>query len=153
MLRKEIGKKNKINVTRSENCEFVRPWTVYRLGRNYVAPAACCEAVYTASITDLSACQASAESVLPAPPSRNHAKHRERAHLVFLRTISRLRLHSVESRKKIKSRCSVIYFWVLLVRAFQFKFFYTITFGSSVFRMKHVPVAGFLSTYVVILKI
>jgi len=29
VLRKEIGKKNKINVTRSENCEFVRPWTVY----------------------------------------------------------------------------------------------------------------------------
>jgi len=25
VLRKAIGKKNKINVTRSENCEFVRP--------------------------------------------------------------------------------------------------------------------------------
>ena len=34
--------------------------------RNYLAPAACCEAVYTASIIDQSACHASAESTLPA---------------------------------------------------------------------------------------
>ena len=30
VLHKEIGKKNKINRTRFENCEFLRPWTVYR---------------------------------------------------------------------------------------------------------------------------
>ena len=36
------------------------------LGRNYLAPAVCCEAVYTVSIIDLSACHASAESALPA---------------------------------------------------------------------------------------
>ena len=56
------------------------------------------------------------------PLSRNHAKHQDRAHLVFLPTFSQLLEHSVESRKE-SSQCSVIYFWVLLVRAFQFKFF------------------------------
>ena len=111
VLRKEIGKKNKINVTRSENCEFVRPWPVYRyvLGRNYLTPAACCEAVYTASITDLSACHASAESACPPAFS----EPRETSRMCAPRVSSHLQSVAwafSRKSKRIKSQCSVIYF-------------------------------------------
>ena len=154
VLRKEIRKKNKINVTRSENCEFVRPWTVYRqvLVRNCLAPAACCEAVYTASFIDLSACHASAETALPAR-FLGTTRNIENVHTscFFAPSISCVSIQS----KVEKNQVAVQYYLFLSAfsACFWIEFFLYNYFRIFGFRTKHLPVAGFSSTYVVIQKI
>ena len=125
VLRKEIGKKNKTNVTRSENCEFVRPWTVYRQGlvRNNLTHVACCEAVYTASIIDLSCMSCVNWDSLSSPA---FSEPRETSRTCTPRVSSHLQPVAwafSRKSKRIKTQCSVIYFWVLLVRAFQLKLY------------------------------
>ena len=79
----------------------------YVLGRNYLAPAVRCEAVYTASIIDLSACHASAESALPAR-FLGTTRNIENVHTscFFTPSVSCVSI----KLKRIKSQCSVIYF-------------------------------------------
>ena len=143
VLRKEIGKKNqcdkiwKLWICAAMNCVQVSTW--WKLFSSCSVPWSSVHSKYYRP-----KCTSCVSWVSFARPfSRNHAKHRERAHLVFLRTFSQLRQHSV----KVENN-QVAMQWYLLLSAFSAcfsieVFFYTTTFGSSVFRTKQLPVAGF----------
>ena len=91
------------------------------MGRNYLTPAACCEAVYTGSITDLIACHASAESALPARflgTTRNIEN--VRTSCFFAPSVSWVSIRSKVEKKKVAVRCYL--FCVFLVRPFQLFF-------------------------------
>ena len=110
--------------------------------RNYLAPAACCEAVYTASIIDLSACHASAESALPARflgTTRNIEIVRISS--FFAPSVSCVSIQSKVEKNEVAVQCNL--FLSAFSACFSVEVFYTITFESSVFSTKHLPVAGF----------
>jgi len=110
--------------------------------RNYLAPAACCEAVYTASIIDLSACHGSAESALPAC-FLGTTQNIEIVHTscFFAPSVSCVSIQSKVEKNQVAVQCYL--FLSAFSACFSIQVFYTITFETSVFRTKHLPVAGF----------
>ena len=111
VLRKEIGKKNKTNVTiwklwicAATNCIQVRT------GYKWFSP---CSVLWSNVHSQYyrPKCMPGVSWISFAHPlSRNHAKHRECEHLVFLRTFRQLREHSVESRKESSSSAVLFIF-------------------------------------------
>jgi len=112
------------------------------MGRNYLAPAACCEAVYTASIIDLSACHVSAESALPAR-FLGTTRNIENVHTLcfFAPSVSCMSLQLKVKKNQFAVQCYL--FLSAFSACFSIEVFYTIMFGLPVFRKKHLPVAGF----------
>ena len=107
---------------------------------NYLAPAACCEAVYTAIIVDLSACHASAESALPARflgTTRNIGI----VHIssFFAPSVSRVSIQSKVENNKVAVQCYL--FLSAFSACFSTEVFYTITFKSSVYLYNYVRIA------------